>query len=46
MGEILGVMAGDIVYDPVETYQLLGIDPSHYTIDKTLLPAIAETLKQ
>jgi nucleoside-diphosphate-sugar epimerase len=45
MGEILGVMASDIVYDPSETYRLLKVDPSRYSIDKTLLPAIVESLK-
>jgi nucleoside-diphosphate-sugar epimerase len=46
MGAILGVMASDIVYDPSETYRLLNIDPSCYSIEKTLLPAIVESLKQ
>ena len=46
MGEILGVMACDTVYDPSETYRLLDIDPSQYSIDKTLRPLIAESLQQ
>ncbi len=45
MGQILGVLASDIVYDPSETYELLEIDPECYTIEKTLLPAIVESLK-
>jgi nucleoside-diphosphate-sugar epimerase len=46
MGQILGVLASDIVYDPSDTYELLEIDPGCYTIEKTLLPAIVESLKQ
>jgi nucleoside-diphosphate-sugar epimerase len=42
--EILGVLAMDTVYDPEETFQLLGIDPSQYTPEKTLWPLIAEAL--
>src|SRR6266851_1111920 len=45
MGEILGVMASDTVYDPSETYRLLDIDPLQYSIDETLRPLIAEALK-
>ncbi len=45
-GEIFGVMAMDTVYDPSETFRLLGIDPSRYSIDKTLQPLIAEALQQ
>ena len=34
-GEIFGVLAMDTVYDPEETFRLLGIDPSQYTVEKT-----------
>jgi hypothetical protein len=43
-GEIFGVMAFDTVYDPSETFRLLGIDPSQYSIDRTLQPVINESL--
>jgi len=45
-GQILGVVAADIVYDPSDTYRLLEIDSSRYTIDQTLLRVIMEALKQ
>ncbi len=44
LGEILGVIGMDTVYDPSETYRVLGIDPSRYSIEKTLLPLVAESL--
>lgn len=43
-GEILGFMNLDSVYDPSETFSLLGIDPSHYSLDRTLVPVIREGL--
>ncbi len=45
-GEIFGVLAMDTVYDPSDTYRLLGIDESRYSIDKTLRPVIAQALQQ
>lgn len=44
-GEIFGVLSMDTVYDPSETFQTLGIDPARYTIEKTLEPLIAESLR-
>jgi nucleoside-diphosphate-sugar epimerase len=44
IGEILGVLACDTVYDPSETFRLVGIDPSQYSIEKTLQPLMAESL--
>jgi nucleoside-diphosphate-sugar epimerase len=44
IGEILGVMACDTVYDPSETFRLVGIDPSQYSMEKTLQPLMAESL--
>ena len=43
-GEILGFMNLDSVYDPSETCSLLGIDPSHYSFERTLEPVIREGL--
>jgi nucleoside-diphosphate-sugar epimerase len=44
-GEILGVLNLDTVYDPFETFRLLGIDSSEYSLEKTLLPLIQEALE-
>jgi len=44
-GEILGFMNLDSVYDPFETFSLLGIDPGHYSQESTLEPVIREGLK-
>ena len=44
-GEIFGVLAMDTVYDPSETFEQLGIDPTRYTIEKTLRPIIRESLQ-
>jgi nucleoside-diphosphate-sugar epimerase len=44
-GEILGFMNLDSVYDPFETFSLLGIDPSHYSLERTLEPVIREGLQ-
>jgi nucleoside-diphosphate-sugar epimerase len=43
-GEIFGVLAMDTVYDPEETFRLLGIDPSQYAVEKTLRPLFRESL--
>jgi nucleoside-diphosphate-sugar epimerase len=43
-GEIFGVLNLDTVYDPFETFRLLGIDPSEYSLGKTLQPLIEEAL--
>lgn len=43
-GEIFGVLHLDTAYDPFETYRLLGIDPSEYSLDKTLKPLIQQAL--
>jgi nucleoside-diphosphate-sugar epimerase len=45
-GEVFGVLAMDTVYDPSETFRLLGIDPARYSSEKTLQPVIAESLRQ
>jgi nucleoside-diphosphate-sugar epimerase len=37
-GEIFGVFHLDTVYDPFETFRSLGIDPTQFEMDKTLLP--------
>ncbi len=34
-GEILGILALDTVYDPAETYQRLGMDPSRFSRERT-----------
>lgn len=44
-GEILGFMNLDSVYDPSETFLLLGIDPSKYSRERTLEPVIREGLQ-
>jgi nucleoside-diphosphate-sugar epimerase len=44
-GEIFGVLAMDTVYDPSETLEQLGIDPTRYTVEKTLRPIIRESLQ-
>ncbi len=44
-GEILGVLNLDTVYDPFETFRLLGIDPAEYSLERTLLPMIQEALQ-
>jgi nucleoside-diphosphate-sugar epimerase len=44
-GEILGFMNLDSVYDPSETFSLLGIDPSRYSRERTLEPVIREGLQ-
>jgi nucleoside-diphosphate-sugar epimerase len=44
-GEIFGVLHMDTVYDPSETFRLLGIDPAHYSLEHTLQPVVAEALR-
>jgi len=44
-GEILGFMNLDSVYDPSETFGLLGIDPSQYSRERTLEPVIREGMQ-
>lgn len=44
-GEILGVLHMDTVYDPGETFGLLGIDPAQWSLERTLVPVIAEALR-
>ena len=44
-GEILGFMNLDSVYDPSETFSVLGIDSSRYSREHTLEPVIREGLK-
>ena len=43
-GEIFGVLAMDTVYDPSETFRLLGIDPARYGRDATLEPVVRGAL--
>ena len=44
-GQVLGLLNLDSVYDPFETFRLLGIDPAEYSLDKTLRPLIQEALR-
>lgn len=44
-GEIFGVLHMDTVYDPGETFALLGIDPAQYAIERTLQPVLREALR-
>jgi nucleoside-diphosphate-sugar epimerase len=44
-GEILGLMNLDSVYNPFETFKLLGIDASRYSREKTLEPIIEKGFK-
>lgn len=43
-GEIFGFINLDSVYDPSETFALLGIDPSRYSRERTLEPLIRKGL--
>jgi nucleoside-diphosphate-sugar epimerase len=45
-GEIFGVLNLDTAYDPGETFRTLDIDPSNYSLEKTLRPLIRESLCQ
>ena len=44
-GDIFGVFHLDTVYDPFETFRILGIDPSPYSLDRTLEPLIRQALQ-
>jgi nucleoside-diphosphate-sugar epimerase len=44
-GEIFGVLNLGSVYDPSDTYRILGIDPARYTMDKTLESLIQQALQ-
>jgi hypothetical protein len=44
-GDIFGVLHLDTVYDPAETFGLLGIDPLQYSIERTLKPFIQQALQ-
>jgi nucleoside-diphosphate-sugar epimerase len=43
-GDIFGVFHLDTEYDPAETFRLLGMDPSRYSIDRTLEPFIRQAM--
>jgi hypothetical protein len=45
-GEILGVMSLDTAYEPADTFERLGIDPSQYRSDRMLEPLIQQALLQ
>jgi nucleoside-diphosphate-sugar epimerase len=45
-GDIFGVFHLDTVYDPFETFHILDIDPSQYSLDKTLEPLIRQALQE
>jgi nucleoside-diphosphate-sugar epimerase len=45
-GEILGVMSLDTAYEPSDTFERLGIDPSQYRSDRMLEPLIQQELLQ
>lgn len=44
-GDIFGVFHLDTEYDPSETFRLLRMDPSQYSLDKTLQPFIQKALQ-
>jgi hypothetical protein len=44
-GDIFGVFHLDTVYDPFETFRILGIDPSQYALERTLEPLIRQALR-
>jgi nucleoside-diphosphate-sugar epimerase len=44
-GEIFGVLNYDTEYDATETFQVLGIDPSRFSMGKTLEPLIRGALQ-
>ncbi len=45
-GEILGFMNLDSVYDPFETFNILGMDTSSYSRERSLEPLIKEGLQE
>lgn len=44
-GDIFGVLNLDTVYDPSETFSILGIDPANYPLESTLLPVIKKLIQ-
>jgi nucleoside-diphosphate-sugar epimerase len=44
-GEIFGVLDLDTAYDPSDTFRVLDIDPSRYSLERTLLPLIQQALQ-
>ncbi len=44
-GDIFGVLHLDTVYDPSETFRLLGIDPEQYSMERTLRPFLQHGLQ-
>lgn len=46
LGEVLGVMDLDTVYETSDTFRRLAIDPSQYSVTKTLEPVIQQALLQ
>ncbi len=44
-GDIFGVFHLDTEYDPSETFRLLGMDPSQYSLDRTLQPFIQQAMQ-
>jgi len=44
-GEIFGVLDLDTAYDSSDTFRALDIDPSRYSLDRTLLPLIQQALQ-
>jgi nucleoside-diphosphate-sugar epimerase len=44
-GEIFGVLNYDTEYDPSDTFTALGLNPSRYSMEKTLEPLIREALQ-
>lgn len=45
-GEIFGVLHLDTVYDPFETFRMLDIDPTQYSLEKTLHPFMQQAFQQ
>lgn len=43
-GEIFAVLHMDTVYDPSETFRLLGIDPADHALERSLQRVVAEAL--
>ncbi|HYY68680.1 MAG TPA: NAD-dependent epimerase/dehydratase family protein [Terriglobales bacterium] len=45
-GEIFGVLNLDTAYDPSDTFKVLEIDPSRYSLERTLKPVIQQAFIQ
>ncbi len=45
-GEIFGLMNLDSVYDPFETFNMLGMDTSRYSLERSLEPVIQKGLQE